>query len=64
MDKKIQNYIEFGVSNIWVVDPRKREGWNCSDGNWIRTERFAIPGLAIYLSLAELFQKIDEDAAE
>ena len=64
MDRKIQNYIEFGVSNIWVVDPRKREGWNCSDGNWIRTDRFIVPNSPIYLSLAELFQKIDEDAAE
>ena len=64
MDKKIQNYIEFGVPNIWVVDPQKREGWNCSDGNWVRTERFEVADTSIYLSLAELFKKIDEDATE
>jgi Uma2 family endonuclease len=64
MDKKIQNYIEFGVSNIWVVDPQKREGWNCSDGNWVRTERLEVPSTSIYLSLAELFNKIDADATE
>jgi len=64
MDKKIQNYIDFSVPNIWVVDPQKREGWNCSDGNWLPAERFEVPNTAIYLSLEELFKKIDEDAAE
>ena len=62
MDRKIQNYIEFGVPNVWVVDPRKREGWNCGDGNWIRAERFEVQDSPIYLSLNELFRKIDEDA--
>jgi Uma2 family endonuclease len=64
MDRKIRNYIDFEVPNIWVVDPRKREGWNCSDGNWIRTERFSVNDSRIYLSLAELFRKIEEDAAD
>jgi Uma2 family endonuclease len=64
MDKKIQNYIDFGVANIWVVDPMTREGSNCSDGNWIRAERFEVAETSIYLSLPELFRKIDEDAAE
>lgn len=64
MDRKIQDYIEFGVANIWVVDPKERKGWNCSDDNWIRTERFEAANSPIYLSLSELFQKIDEDASE
>jgi len=64
MDKKIQNYIEFGVANIWVVDPKKREGWNCSDGNWTRSYKLEVAGTPIYLPLAELFSKIDEDVAE
>jgi Uma2 family endonuclease len=63
MDKKIQNYIEFGVTNIWVVDPKEREGWNCNDGNWMRADRLEVPGMPIYLPLEELFRKIDEDTA-
>lgn len=64
MDKKIQNYIAFGVPNIWVVDPQKRIGWDCSDGGWTPAERFAVANSPIYLALAELFAKIDEDLAD
>jgi hypothetical protein len=35
-----------------------------SDGNWVRKERFEVAGSPIYLSLAELFAKIDEDNAD
>jgi Uma2 family endonuclease len=28
MDKKIQNYIDFGVRQVWVVDPTTRTGWD------------------------------------
>lgn len=57
MDRKIANYIEFGVAHIWVVDPAKRTGWNCSNGSWILTKRFSVPGSAIYLSQQEFFRR-------
>jgi Uma2 family endonuclease len=60
MDKKIRNYIDFGVRHIWVVDPAARIGWDCSDGNWLRKERFEVPNTPIYLSLSELFAELDE----
>jgi len=62
MDNKIQNCIDFGVPNIWVIDPAKRIGWDCSNRNWLPTERFAVANSPIYLSLPELFAKIDDDA--
>lgn len=61
MQQRIQDFIDFGVRNIWVIDPKKRIGWDCSDGNWTRKERFEVADSAIYLSLDELFAKIDED---
>jgi Uma2 family endonuclease len=60
MDEKIRNYIDFGVPNIWVVDAAARVGWDCSDGNWLRKERFEVSGSPIYLSLPELFAELDE----
>ncbi|AXC11471.1 protein of unknown function DUF820 [Acidisarcina polymorpha] len=63
MDKKIRNYIDFGVRHVWVVDPATRTGWDCSDGNWLRKERFELAGSPIYLSLTELFAELDEDEA-
>ncbi len=59
MQQRIGDYIAFQVPNIWVVDPKQRIGWNCNDGNWIRTERFEVAGSPIYLSLDELFRELD-----
>ena len=58
---RIDDFRAFGVKDVWVVDPIKRVGWNCSTGDWIAQERFEVAGTPIYLSLAELFVKIDED---
>jgi len=62
VQEKIEDYRRFLVPNIWIVDPIKRLGWDCSDGNWIRKERFEVAGSPIYLDLCELFK--DLDAAE
>lgn len=43
MQERIEDFIKFGVRDIWVIDPIKRIGWNCSDGNWIRQERLTLP---------------------
>lgn len=58
---RIDDFRAFGVKDVWVVDPIKRVGWNCSSGDWIAQERFEVAGTPIYLSLTELFRKIDED---
>lgn len=61
IQERIEDFINFQVPNVWVIDPIRRIGWNCSDGNWIRQERFEVPGTPIYLSLGELFRRIDEE---
>jgi hypothetical protein len=60
----LRNFASFGVPNLWVVDPETRVGWDCSDGNWVRKERFEVANSAIYLSLPELFAQIDQDNAD
>jgi Uma2 family endonuclease len=30
----LDDYIEFGVPNIWVIDPWKRRGWTISAAGW------------------------------
>ncbi len=64
IEARMSNFREFGVPNLWVVDPETRAGWDLSDGNWVRKERFEVAGSPIYLSLPELFQRIDEDNAD
>ena len=56
---KIEDYRQSGIPNIWIVDPVKRVGWDCSDGNWTRKARFEVPGTPIYLDLEELFKELD-----
>jgi Uma2 family endonuclease len=64
IEARMSNFRSFGVPNLWVVDPETRSGWDLSDGNWVRKERLEVAGSPIYLSLPELFQKIDEDNAD
>jgi len=59
VDLRLSNFRSFGIPNIWVVDPETR-----SDGNWLRREHFEVAGTPIYLSLPELFARIDEDNAD
>lgn len=63
VQRRIEDYRQFGVGNIWIIDPRSREGWNCSSGDWVRAERFEVAGTAIYLSLTEMFRELDEAEA-
>ena len=59
VQEKIDDYRQSGISNIWIVDPVKRVGWDCSDGNWTRKSRFDLSGTPIYLDLEELFKELD-----
>jgi len=59
VQEKIDDYIDFGVPNIWVIDPKKRIGWDCSTGDWIRKDRFDVQASPIYLALDELFRQVD-----
>lgn len=61
MQEKIEEFRGFGIQNIWFIDPRKRVGWNCSDGNWILQNHFQVTGVDTdaHLRLDEFFSKID-----
>lgn len=59
VQEKIEDYIQFEVPNVWVVDPVKRQGWDCSSGNWIQKNRFELPGSPILLDLDSLFRELD-----
>ena len=54
--KKINDYMKFGVLNIWVVDSNTREGWDCSNGDWVRKERFEAANTPMYMTLTESSQ--------
>ena len=59
VQEKVEDYRRFQVPHIWVVDPLQRMGWDCSDGNWMRTGRFAVDGSPIHLDLEQFFRELD-----
>ncbi len=59
VQEKIEDYIGFQVPNIWIVDPIKRLGWDCSDGNWTRKDHLEVAGSPVYLDLHDLFKELD-----
>ncbi|HEY3707173.1 MAG TPA: Uma2 family endonuclease [Terracidiphilus sp.] len=63
MQGKVEDYRRFAVRHIWVVDPTRRVGWDCSDGNWMRATRFEVSGSPIHLDLDELFRELDDAEA-
>ena len=34
MQDRIDNYLAFGVPNVWVIDPSKHGGWRVPEAGW------------------------------
>lgn len=60
---RLEDYRRMGVKNIWVIDPARREGFNCSSGSWIESMSFAVANSPIHIDLAAIFAAIDQDRA-
>jgi len=58
MQERINDYREFGVANIWVLDPATQRGYDCRLSGFLDATEFAIPNTPIRLVLSELFAKI------
>ena len=34
MQDRLDDYLQFGVPNLWVVDPYKHRGWSVTAAGW------------------------------
>ena len=48
---RIADYRGKGIPGIWIVDPRTRNGWDCSHGDWIESVVFRLAGSPVHLDL-------------
>jgi Uma2 family endonuclease len=60
--KRIDDYLKFGVPNVWVVDPTDRRAWTYSlEGNReVRDGVLRTENPSIEVSLAEVFAGLDD----
>jgi len=58
MQERVDDYRDFGVTNIWVLDPATQKGYDCTSSGFLDATEFAISGTPIRLVLSDLFAKI------
>ena len=58
MQQRISDYREFGVENVWILDPATRRGYDCRPSGWLDAVEFAIQNTPIYLRLPEIFSRM------
>lgn len=59
---RVDDYVKFGVKDIWVIDPWKRIGYAASAKAFVQPEDgiLRVAGTAIAVSLNEIFSQLDE----
>jgi Uma2 family endonuclease len=57
--QRLADYRQMGISNIWVVDPANRVGYDCSTTAWLPVEEFRVAGSAISFRLTDLWSELE-----
>lgn len=55
MQQRIDDYRQFGIANIWILDPATKRGYDCQSSGWLEATHFQIANTPIRLVLPELF---------
>jgi Uma2 family endonuclease len=61
MADRCQDYVRFGIPNIWIVDPETRQAWYLTAKGPVSadSDELTIPGTQIRVVLSELFAELD-----
>jgi len=56
-----QDYIQFNIPNVWIIDPKTRSAWyDTSSGlKPVENNQLSVPGTPIRISVSELFAELD-----
>ena len=55
MQERVQDYLEFGVPYVWLLDPKSRQAWRCSPGETRQVPELRTENPAILVPLDEIF---------
>jgi Uma2 family endonuclease len=61
MCAKVAEYGEFGIENIWIIDPDARIVYRYADGSLeeVKTGELTVAGTPIRIALGEMFAELD-----
>jgi len=61
LQEKVDDYLEFGVENVWVIDPETRRVWTADAYglHLVQNGDLTVPGTPIRVVLSELFAELD-----
>ncbi len=61
--RRATDYLTMGVGTIWIIDPVNRTGRACVGKAWIESETLQVTDTAIWVSLPEIFSRLDRTLA-
>jgi hypothetical protein len=56
----VEDHLAFGVPHVWVVDPLRREAYECGPNGLLRVDALEVKEHHLALPLSELFAELDE----
>jgi Uma2 family endonuclease len=61
--RRADDYLKMGVGTVWIIDPVNRTGRVCVGKAWIESETLRVAGTEIWVSLPEIFGRLDRTLA-
>ena len=60
MEERIADYLNFGIPNVWVLDPGSHRAWSITlEGRRELTDRLKVADSPVAIPLEELFQELE-----
>jgi Uma2 family endonuclease len=62
IEDKIEEYFRMGVRAVWVIDPRRRIGYQCDGASlrdWKAVDTLVVPGTIIALTMQTILADLD-----
>jgi len=57
---RLDDYRDMGVRHVWVIDPIRRQAYDCSAVSWRPGDEFTITGSEVRIPMAKLWEKLAE----